>query len=594
MTAAVRVALASVLFTAPLFAQQPAPAPSFGETIEVRVVNVDVMVTDRNGKPVTGLTKDDFDLFEGGKKLEITNFAQMSGPAQTATLPPSVSGAPPQAAAPATGDQDARSRKVVLFIDNSSLQAGNRARVLRAAKDFVARAIRGTDQVMIVTWNPGLHVDVPFTNDVAVANAALEQMTATVSLGGAAERELQEVEHEIANTIGDYAIARPETQLDQGRSGQPAPKPKPPVSRAIVHAQAYVMRQAHEQREVVEALKSVIATIRSVEGRKAVVFITEQFDQNPGHRIFDFLEQIKDKFDGGQSVNYLAEAQKYREPEMINSIAALANGSGVALYPVHAGGLGADTGSNAADQTSFTYNTPSAMANAMNESFPAMQQLAAATGGVALIGTSNYALGFARVAEDLTSYYSLGFRTTGPRKDTVWSLTAKLKNPRGLVLRMRPQYIEKSPTSEMNDTVSANLFFPIAHNDLGVKLSAGTAQPGAQAGQISVPLDIKVPTSTLTLLPEGTDLSGRFSIYVAFVQATGATSKVTRQEQQVRFPADSLKRRKELTVRTMIAMDDKVDAVSVGVMDEASKATGFATLKLNAPPVASAAPSLPQ
>jgi VWFA-related protein len=584
-------AFAAALLAVPLAAQQPAPSPSFGESIEVRVVNVDVMVTDRNGKPATGLTKDDFELFEAGKKLEITNFAQMNGSSHTATLAAQPS-APAAAHPPAPmADQDVRARRVVLFIDNSTLQPGNRAKVLRSAKEFVSQAVRGTDQVMIVTWNPGLRVDVPFTNDVAAASGALEQMVAMASLGGASERDLQQVEHEITDSIGDYALSRPETTLSQAEKGQSAPKPKPPISMAMIHAQAYVMRQVHEQREVSEALKSVVSSIRSVEGRKAVVFISEQLDQNPGHRIFEFLDQIKDKFDGGLSVNYVAEAQKYREPELINNIAALANASGVTLYPIHAGGLGAETSSSSADKGNFAYDTPSSTANAMNESFPAMQQLAAATGGVALIGTSNYAAGFARITDDLTSYYSLGFRATGPRQDAVRPLTVKLKNPRGLVIRMRPQYIEKSQTSEMNDTVSANLFFPISHNDIGVKLAAGAAQPGAQAGQITVPLDIKVPTSTLTLVPVGPDLSGRFSIYVAFVQASGATSKVTRQEQQVKFPADSLKRRKELTVRTMIAMDDKVEAVSVGVLDETSKATGFAVLKLNASATAAVAPS---
>jgi VWFA-related protein len=593
MTAAVRVALASVLFAAPLFAQQPAPAPSFGETIEVRVVNVDVMVTDRNGKPVTGLTKDDFDLFEGGKKLEITNFARMNGMVQTATLAAQPPATPrPAAAAAPTSDQDVRARRVVLFIDNSTLQPGNRAKVLRSAKDFLSRAVRGTDQVMIVTWNPGLRVDVPFTNDIAAAGAALDQMVAAASLGGASERDLLQVEHEITDSIGDYSIARPQTTFDQAKAGEVAPKPKPPISMAMIHAQAYVMRQVHEQREVAEALKSVISSIRSVEGRKAVVFISEQLDQNPGHRIFEFLEQVKEKFDGGLSVNFVAEARKYREPELINNIAALANASGATLYPIHAGGLGAETSSGSADKGNFAYDTPSSTANAMNESFPAMQELAAATGGVALIGTNNYEGGFARITDDLTSYYSLGFRATGPRQDAVRPLTVKLKNGRGLVVRMRPQYIEKSQTSEMNDTVSANIFFPIAHNDLAVRLAAGAAQPAAQPGQVTVPLDIKVPTSALTLVPEGTDLTGHFSIYVGFVQASGATSKVTRQEQQVRFPADSLKRRKELTVRTMIAMDDKVEAVSVGVLDETSKITGFAVLKLNAP--ATAATSAPQ
>src|SRR3954471_2618140 len=42
----------------PTHGQQPPAPPQYGETIEVRVVNLDVVVNDRDGNPVTGLTKD--------------------------------------------------------------------------------------------------------------------------------------------------------------------------------------------------------------------------------------------------------------------------------------------------------------------------------------------------------------------------------------------------------------------------------------------------------------------------------------------------------------------------------------------------------
>ena len=46
----------------------------FSGTTDVNVVNVDVVVTDKQGKPVSGLGVDDFQLFENGKPVEISNF----------------------------------------------------------------------------------------------------------------------------------------------------------------------------------------------------------------------------------------------------------------------------------------------------------------------------------------------------------------------------------------------------------------------------------------------------------------------------------------------------------------------------------------
>ena len=37
--------------------------PSLGETIEVAIVNVDVVVTDKDGKRVHALTGDDFEIY---------------------------------------------------------------------------------------------------------------------------------------------------------------------------------------------------------------------------------------------------------------------------------------------------------------------------------------------------------------------------------------------------------------------------------------------------------------------------------------------------------------------------------------------------
>jgi len=42
---------------------QAAAGREFGERIEVNTINVEVHVTDRNGKPVTGLQRGDFTLF---------------------------------------------------------------------------------------------------------------------------------------------------------------------------------------------------------------------------------------------------------------------------------------------------------------------------------------------------------------------------------------------------------------------------------------------------------------------------------------------------------------------------------------------------
>src|SRR4029077_10137092 len=90
------LALSLLLATAlPVAAQQAAgssskPAETFGTAIDVSVVNLDVFVTDKKGKPVTGLRQEDFEILEDGKPVAISNFyAERRGtaPAPAAAVP---------------------------------------------------------------------------------------------------------------------------------------------------------------------------------------------------------------------------------------------------------------------------------------------------------------------------------------------------------------------------------------------------------------------------------------------------------------------------------------------------------------------------
>ncbi|HUP43550.1 MAG TPA: hypothetical protein VM599_10105, partial [Thermoanaerobaculia bacterium] len=67
----------------PARAQEPGedrqPADAFGETLSVEVVNVEVRVIDRKGRPITGLTREDFELFEDGRRVEIAHFYEVRG-----------------------------------------------------------------------------------------------------------------------------------------------------------------------------------------------------------------------------------------------------------------------------------------------------------------------------------------------------------------------------------------------------------------------------------------------------------------------------------------------------------------------------------
>src|SRR5579884_3288483 len=81
----IRSAIATLLVAATAAAQQPQqnqsnePLPKLTETIDVRVINVDVVVTDKKGNAITGLKPEDFELYENGVPKKITNFYEVEG-----------------------------------------------------------------------------------------------------------------------------------------------------------------------------------------------------------------------------------------------------------------------------------------------------------------------------------------------------------------------------------------------------------------------------------------------------------------------------------------------------------------------------------
>ena len=68
--------LVGTVFSKPIFSQAGPQKPDDDQPIRIstELVQVDVVVTDKMGKVVRGLTKDDFELFEKGKKQQLSFF----------------------------------------------------------------------------------------------------------------------------------------------------------------------------------------------------------------------------------------------------------------------------------------------------------------------------------------------------------------------------------------------------------------------------------------------------------------------------------------------------------------------------------------
>jgi VWFA-related protein len=192
---------------APVLAQQTGQAGMSQARIEVttELVLVNVIAHDKKGNLVRDLKKEDFTLFEDGKKQQISTFdfenvdepstagaaeATVSGVAGPGTLLRSGKKAPPSL--------DARDRRLILlFFDFSAMDPEQIDRSVDAAKKFVQAKIQPADLIALVSLATNMRVDLDFTDDKTKLLATLSAYTsgqgqgfdngATGSSEGAAE-----------------------------------------------------------------------------------------------------------------------------------------------------------------------------------------------------------------------------------------------------------------------------------------------------------------------------------------------------------------------------------------------------------------------
>src|SRR5215213_2594175 len=187
---------ALLLLTLPLLAQETPPLQPFNEAIDVKVVNVEVYVTDRDGRRVQGLGREDFELFEDGKRVEIVNFAEVSERAQSSQAPtpaPAEGVAPEAAPAPPAPPVERDRLHLLVYVDNFNLTPFSRNRVLKQLRSFLEETVQPDDRVMLVTHDEGLSVRVPFTAGKAALLAELPKLEKLAARGALNDHHARQV-----------------------------------------------------------------------------------------------------------------------------------------------------------------------------------------------------------------------------------------------------------------------------------------------------------------------------------------------------------------------------------------------------------------
>jgi VWFA-related protein len=173
-----------------------AQAP-MSETIEVRVTNVDVVVTDKSGKPVTGLTKADFEILDNGKPQEITNLYEIS----EATMANAADGSAPAAAEPVP--PEVSQRRIIIFVDNYSIHPFARNVAFAALEKSLDSLMRPGDQGMLVFWNGRQELMLPSTSNREELLQGFRDAVKRASTGQSIEQMRQQIIEHATQMLSD-------------------------------------------------------------------------------------------------------------------------------------------------------------------------------------------------------------------------------------------------------------------------------------------------------------------------------------------------------------------------------------------------------
>ncbi|HKB66676.1 MAG TPA: VWA domain-containing protein [Pyrinomonadaceae bacterium] len=451
-------------------------SPTEDEVVRIttELVQIDAVVTDKDGNPVTDLQAEDFEILEDKKPQQITAFSYVSTDNKAISSPAEpppllVKNAPPLPLDPLRPEQVRRT--IVFVIDDLGLSFPSFTAVRSGLKKFVDEQMQPGDLAAVVRTSGGSGALQRLTNDKQQLYAAIEK----ARWGG-----------------GDRNRAGVQLFAPRG----PFPTPRDAGNRGSLDG-------------TILSLKNIVSSLKVLPGRKSVLFFSDSFE------IFQNPEDLSIGLKQASAPGDLPETDQSRPddgieyPGLLDRLAQASNEASAVIYPVHSIGL-AYTGPTAAESSptgNIISGDPGAQlvngkwltgmldqrSTRLVRTQQALQDLARQTGGFAIINNNDLGKGIGRVMNDLQGYYLIGYRPAPAtfekqnNRAPYHNIRLRLKRP-DLQVRSRKGFYgvpddKQQPAAPHTVTqqLAAALESPFVASGVGLRLTAlfGNVQQGS-------------------------------------------------------------------------------------------------------------------
>jgi VWFA-related protein len=558
----VSVLCAAAIGAAVLSAQESenGPLATFFAPVEVPLVSIEVFVSDGSGRPMPGLSLDDFEIFEDGMPVTISHFYASPGVTESFV---STAGTRTEAGEESAPNQDLF---LLIYFDDTNLSRGRRQSAIEHLRGFLSSELPPDLMVMLVRYDGGLHIEREFTDETDDIIRALDAMQVSASLSTRIEegRMLREMENATTATA-IYGEEDAFTFLEvRGAS-------------LLQEIDSYSDRTFQRTRTGLDIQQRLIRSLSGLGGRKAMLVVSDGVEVRPGEMLYrawgETFGSVPALSVDAQRAFLLASRNDLGHE--FEEHARFANGHRVSFFNLSAAGVARQRASSAETRLADTQGL--LMDQGMSED-ATMAYVAGVTGGRTLVNSPALSGQLDEVSVELGSYYSLAFEPRHLGDGKYHRLDVRVQRD-GARARHREGYLDLPQSERMINRTLAAAVHGIAENPLGVRVTNGELTP-RDDGTYLVPIIITVPIGQLVLIPSEDEHEGRISILLTVRDQNGDISQPQRREYPVPVRnADltaALNQSAGFTLR--LAVRPGRQRIAVGVRDEIAQVESVTTL----------------
>ena len=393
-----------------------------------KLVQVPVVVTDKSGRHIPNLSKDQFEVLEGGKAQKIATFEEIVANSSS-PLQPAPTGTFRNAGTEIRGPHAV----TVIVIDTVNTPFMDQAGARRVLAKYLADNLRpGQLVAMALISTKGLKMVQGLTSDPAPLIKALKKISGELPA-------MQDVSDDVQTALatGNTSIRASSTDLSfDGLSSS--------VLDSFVRSGDVMYAQFQQENAIEVTMRSFLQiawSLSGVPGRKSLIWATSGFpfylgspEMVPGGRLSALYERAMEALNDAQ----------------------------IAVYPVDVRGLvsltpGADSSSHG-NGDAYARNLQG-RAWLHTSTLATLQEFAAMTGGRAFYNSNDLAEGFRRASDDSASYYLLGYYLDTKNDRPGWrKLKVKVQN-KDAVVHARTGFLVTNASMDPQATKDLDLGF---------------------------------------------------------------------------------------------------------------------------------------